>query len=79
MIREAGSNNIASIIRVKKSTETDSTELIWKQTGGLLYARNPKEDEKNPKIAGFDFDSTLSVTKSGLVFSKTPMDWKYLN
>ena len=31
------------------------------------------------KIAGFDFDSTISVTESGLKFSKNPSDWKYIN
>ncbi|RDW60330.1 putative DNA 3'-phosphatase Tpp1 [Aspergillus mulundensis] len=37
----------------------------------------PRQNSSRPKIAAFDFDSTLVATASGNTFPKGPTDWKW--
>eukprot|EP00743_Colponemidia_sp_Colp-15_P000382 GILK01000439.1.p1 GENE.GILK01000439.1~~GILK01000439.1.p1 ORF type:complete len:422 (+),score=77.69 GILK01000439.1:114-1268(+) len=58
-----------------KKAKVDSPQ--WKKEGTLLYA--DFGTSPSPKIAAFDLDSTLIVTKSGATFAKNASDWQFLH
>jgi bifunctional polynucleotide phosphatase/kinase len=50
---------------------------MWKQKSGVLYYLNIENHIK--KIAAFDLDNTLIVTKSNAKFPKNKDDWKFID
>lgn len=46
----------------------------WSKVDGCLIFKH-KNQRESKKIASFDFDSTLTVTKSGKAFPTEPLDW----
>lgn len=50
---------------------------MWKQKTGVLYYLNLDTNKK--KIAAFDLDNTIIVTKSNAKFPKDKDDWKFID
>ena len=50
---------------------------MWKQKTGVLYYLNLDTNKK--KIAAFDLDNTIIITKSDAKFPKDKDDWKFID
>ncbi|GMF16762.1 unnamed protein product [Phytophthora lilii] len=82
---------VAAGVFANAATETAAAELPepnftpWKTVQGSLYVldarakQQQEEQTKKAKIAGFDLDGTLIVTKSGKKFAKDKDDWKWFH
>ncbi|KAL4975739.1 polynucleotide kinase 3 phosphatase-domain-containing protein [Aspergillus desertorum] len=65
----------------------ESTSISWRIVNNTLlvgkFALSPnqptRQSSDKPKIAAFDFDSTLVVTASGKKFPDSSTDWKWWN
>ncbi|KIW05210.1 polynucleotide kinase 3'-phosphatase [Verruconis gallopava] len=70
----------------KPASQKEPEKVSWKiRDGSLITARyygskerpQPIEQSQKRKIAAFDFDSTLIMTKSGNRFAKDASDWQW--
>ncbi|MFH4974066.1 hypothetical protein AB6A40_000775 [Gnathostoma spinigerum] len=58
---------------------TEKIEGTWKSVESDLLIYNPVSIEGRSKIAGFDVDGTVIVTKSGKTFPVDENDWKFFS
>ncbi|ELR22122.1 DNA 3'phosphatase [Acanthamoeba castellanii str. Neff] len=53
-------------------------KMRWTCVEGTLFVLNGVDVKPSAKIASFDMDSTLIVTKSGRVFPQSRTDWQWM-
>ncbi|KAL6235179.1 hypothetical protein BDW75DRAFT_210493 [Aspergillus navahoensis] len=66
---------------------TEPTSISWRIVNNTLIVgkfpsspgQPPRQSSSKPKIAAFDFDSTLVATASGNTFPRNSTDWKWWN
>jgi len=59
----------------KRNIDIETT-MSWEEEGSIIKGRT-KELNHSSKIAAFDMDSTLIITKSGKRFAKDYKDWQW--
>lgn len=80
---------VQPVAKKRKLADLRPHLTAWKVLHGSMYvldARNENQQQAPPspapakvKIAGFDMDGTLIVTKSGKRFAKDAEDWKWFD
>lgn len=78
---------VQPVVKKRKLADLRPHLTAWKVLHGSMYvldARSESQQQASPstgkiKIAGFDMDGTLIVTKSGKRFAKDAEDWKWFD
>ena len=61
--------------KTKNNIEIETT-ITWSEDDSLIKGKTFKQNH-SCKIAAFDMDSTLIITKSGKRFAKNAKDWQW--
>ncbi|ELR14356.1 DNA 3'phosphatase [Acanthamoeba castellanii str. Neff] len=64
--------------RIGRISYATPPKMRWTCVEGTLFVLNGVDVKPSAKIASFDMDSTLIVTKSGRVFPQSRTDWQWM-